>query len=764
MTALPVLSLALLLQAGSPEPTAEGSVGIRGLRRVAVTAEHLATAFADDRARSLLLRAREARLRQDSAMTSYDAKAYQRVSLGLSFKAIARNRLFMRHEAATRVRWQRDAGAVVDVLGSRFVLPSVTGDAVDVDDTEVPGIPYYPGRDDFWFGLPSSLAENENVMFIHPIATGAEAYYRYEAGDSVLFRLSDGQEVRLYELLVRPREPSWRLSVGSLWFDAASAHLVRAVYRLAAPVEFDRMVSIEGGNRAVIAMLRGAMSPMRATLKSLVVEHGLYEGRFWLPRTQTLEGEVQLNFARVPLQVEERFDYASVNGVLDSLPPIPQVSDAARDSVAADSLGLTGQPRREWLNARLEERLETYSNACDGGATARTRSHNFHEGHLPAIVRMPCDTVALKASPELPASIYEDGEETFSQQELQELQKMIGFGAQAGFDPQGPVLYYGPGHGLLRYNRIEGLSAGAGVRTELGAGLALDARAQIGLADREANGELAISRSDGERTVRLTGYRRLAVSNDWGTPLSFGASINSLLFGLDEGFYHRTLGGELVAAATRDARFEWRLFAERHEPAERETHFSLANALHGLGFDDNIVAEEGTLFGVAARITRTWGVDPRGFSLFGDLRLESGSGDFEFGRGALDLTLSRPFLGLAGSITVGGGSTVGEVPVQRMYFLGGTQTVRGQQAGTMIGDAYWLARAELGTSFPGVRPALFFDLGWAGDRDAWRHPGQPMSGVGVGLSMLGGLVRLDVARGIHPRPRWTLGLSLDARF
>ena len=767
MTALPVFALVLLFQAGPPGEATTVSVRTGELRRVAVTAEHLATAFADDRARSLLLRARAARLRQDSAITSYDAKAYQRASIGMSFKAIARNRLFMRHEAVTRVRWQRDVGAVVDVLGSRFVLPSITGDEVDVDDTEVPGIPYYPGRDDFWFGLPASLAESEEVTFIHPIAAGAEAYYRYEAGDSVLFRLPGGDEVRLHELRIRPREPSWRLAVGSLWFDAASAQLVRAVYRLAAPIAAQFMLShgdIEGADPIVAKAMRGLLSPIRGTLQSLIVEHGLYEGRFWLPRMQTLEGDLQVSFARIPVRVEERFDYASVNGRLDSLPPIPQLSATESDSLRADSLGLAGAERRRWMNARVQEHIAAYKAACDDVAGVRTRSHGFHDGHLPAIVRMPCDTVALRTSPELPASIYEENETMLSAEDLENVQRMIGFGAQAVFDPQRPTLYYGPGHGLLRYNRIEGLSAGAGMRAELGAGFTLDARAQIGLADQEPNGELGISRSDGERLVRVTGYRRLVAANDWGTPLSFGASLNSFLFGLDEGFYHRALGAELTATATRETRFEWRLFAERHEAAERETHFSLANALHGLGFDDNILTDEGTLFGASARLTRTWGVDPRGFSLFGDLRLESGAGDFAFGRGALDLTLSRPVLGLAGAITVGGGSTVGDVPVQRMYFLGGTQTVRGQQAGTMVGDAYWLTRMEVGTSFPGVRPTFFYDLGWAGDRDAWRHPGQPMSGAGVGLSMLAGLVRLDVARGMHPRPRWTMGLSLDARF
>lgn len=726
-----------------------------------MTDAHLATAFEDARAESLLLRAREARLRRDSSLVSYDARAYQRASIGMGFKAIGRDRLLVRHEAVTRVRWRRGHGAVIDVLGSRFAVPPVMGGALDVDDTEIPGIPYYPGRDDFWFGFPATLAEREDATFIHPIAEGAEAYYRYALGDSASFRLQDGTLVRIVELRVRPREPSWRLAVGSLWFDDASAQLVRAVYRLAAPLEGLIQLPVEGGNPLLRGAIETAMKPSRATLESLVIEHGLYEGRYWLPRVQVLEGNVQLSFARVPIRIEERFDYHAVNGVLDSLPDVPEFVGRALDSLRADSLGLQGEEREQWMRERLME----FKGSCDGLEGERLRGHARHGREIPTLVRLPCDTIALKSSPELPPSIFEESEAIMSREDLQQVQEMLGFGANAPFAPQAPTLYFGPGAGLLRYNRIEGISVGLGGRSELGAGFAAEARAQIGTADLEPNGELALERSAGARSWRLAGYRRLNASTDWGTPLSFGASLNALLFGLDEGFYHRAHGAELVAVGTGDERLEWRVFAERHEIARRETHFSLANALHGLGFDANIEADEGTLVGAEARLTRTFGVDPRGTRLFADLRLEGATGDFTFLRGTFDATLSRALSRhLAAALTVGGGSTTGEVPLQRHFFLGGTQTVRGQPAGTAIGPAYWLGRVELGTGILAARPVLFYDIGWAGDRNDWRNPGRPLSGAGVGVSFLDGLVRLDVARGIWPRRRWTAGLYLEARF
>ena len=91
--------------------------------RIPLTDAMRASAFKDPAARDLLLRAREARLKQDSALLSYDATTYQRVSAGLGFKAFGRDRLAMRAEEASRVQWEKGRGALVDVKGSRAVVP-----------------------------------------------------------------------------------------------------------------------------------------------------------------------------------------------------------------------------------------------------------------------------------------------------------------------------------------------------------------------------------------------------------------------------------------------------------------------------------------------------------------------------------------------------------------------------------------------------------------------------------------------------------------
>ncbi len=70
----------------------------QGVRRP-VTAELQASAFKDATAKTTLLAARAARLKQDSALVAYDAMTYERISVGFGFGSIGRDRLLFRHES-----------------------------------------------------------------------------------------------------------------------------------------------------------------------------------------------------------------------------------------------------------------------------------------------------------------------------------------------------------------------------------------------------------------------------------------------------------------------------------------------------------------------------------------------------------------------------------------------------------------------------------------------------------------------------------------
>ncbi|MDQ2768631.1 MAG: outer membrane protein assembly factor [Gemmatimonadota bacterium] len=757
----------------------------RAARTIPLTPELQANAYRDPLARELVLRARRARLAQDSTLTAYDAMAHERLTVGLGIGSVGREKLFLRNETASHVRWQRGRGAVVDVVGARSAFPMLTpGVHVMSDMLHIDAIPYYPGRESLLRLMGTNRAndsQNNEDVLINPLTTGAEAYYRFQTGDSVSFLLPDGTRGRLREVKVEARIPRFDLIVGSLWFDLRTAQLVRAVYRPSQPLDVVKFVEATDaeGFEDVPKLVKPMIFPMSFDVTALTVEYDLHEQRWWLPRLETVEGRMRVGFMRAPFSVEQSYRYASVNGT-DALPPI---FGSAFDSALSAEKDSTRRMRNEAMKAamsdtskeaRAQRRAEHEKRRADGnefsaldctlGDTIQRHSVRYH-GALPIVVRIPCDTAMLVHSKEFSPSIYDAGEETFGTKDREQLEKSLGFGLQAGWNPQQPTLHYGVDRGMLRYNRVEALSAGVLLESTLGSGYVAVASARIGIADWQPNAEFHLQRSNGDRTYSLGGYRRLNSANDWGDPLSVGASISSLLWAHDEGFYFRSAGAELASTTQRDGAITWRLFAERQDDAEKHTNVSLWHALGGAGFIPNFRAQDASIFGVGARYLESFGLDPSGLRTTVDVRGEGGTGTFDYGRASAEATATHG-LGakLEGALTASIGGSLGSVPVQRLWFLGGVATVRGQEPGTQPGDAYWLGRAEIGRSFQGFRPTIFYDIGWAGTRDAFAKSGRPISGAGVGVSALDGLIRFDVAHGINPNHALRADLYTSARF
>jgi hemolysin activation/secretion protein len=207
---------------------------------------------------------------------------------------------------------------------------------------------------------------------------------------------------------------------------------------------------------------------------------------------------------------------------------------------------------------------------------------------------------------------------------------------------------------------------------------------------------------------------------------------------------------------------EWRVFSERHRAAGVGTTF----ALGGDNAHANIAANSSQYLGTGVRIRAGKGDDPRGTRLLGDLRFESATTtDSVFARGALDFTLMQGVGMWGGALTLSAGSSIGDVPPQRLWYLGGTRTIRGQSPDTaQSGNAFWMSRFEFGREIQGARPVIFTDFGWAGDRTQWKNVGRPMSGVGLGASFMDGLWRFDVSRGIAPRRQWRVDAYLEGIF
>src|ERR1041385_8301875 len=64
--------------------------------------------------------------------------------------------------------------------------------------------------------------------------------YKFASGDTTRITLQSGKQLTLLELKITPRRADWRLMSGSLWFDDATAGLVRAVFRPARAFDLRR--------------------------------------------------------------------------------------------------------------------------------------------------------------------------------------------------------------------------------------------------------------------------------------------------------------------------------------------------------------------------------------------------------------------------------------------------------------------------------------------------------------------------------------------
>lgn len=819
---------------------------LRAARTVVLTPALLASAYDGDRTRSLIALARAARSADDSAIRRYDATSLERLTVKIAIGVLGHDRVLFRRERAEHVRWQRGLGAIVDVTGHRSAFPMLPSAHDEMDDDDAIALPYVPGRRTLALGGERSAdttAYTDIDDIIDPLTPGAEAYYRYTAGDSETIRASEQggaqQVIRLREVQLHARRPIWNLGTGSLWFDAANGHLVRAVYRFSAPMNIVAVAKDADPHTFddVPFWVKPMITPMTANLSAVTIEYSLLEGRYWMPVLRYADGDARVSAMHFPVRWELRYRYTAVNGA-DTLPRLPELVDASpsnnpdsngaisngttsngttsnatphvasRDSagttVAQPSSGATtsppsppplAQPTAVSLAGQTSPALDTSgkhqgisrfamrsgASRSDMSDSARQHSRDsqcanastwqhveVHDaGAARVLVSTPCDTAALARSPDLPGSIYGDDDAQFGAIDEFALLKALGSGPAPDWSPQPVALIWGPRDGMIRYNRIEGLSAGVGLTDELGLGLSVRGEARLGAADLEPNGGLSITRTNPWGTLTAAVYRRLDSANDWGDPLSFGSSVWNFLIGDDEGFYYRSWGGELTGTQTTGPLpFSWRLFTEHEWGASVGTHFAITGVLGGASMPlRNIDPRTGTLTGLSFRARPTWGLDPEGFQLSADVRGEGAGGTYSYVRGATDVTLTHPLTSFAaGALTLGAGTSAGDVPAQRLWYLGGLRTIRGLAPGTDAGDAYWMTHLELTTRPMVIRPVVFYDIGWAGDRGAWSHEGRALNGAGIGASVLDGLVRVDVGKGIWPTHSVRVNAYLQGAF
>jgi hypothetical protein len=769
--------IAALLTFQQPADTAPRRAEVR---RRPVTPALLASAFRDSAARGLLTLARRARVQTDSALRSYTARTWQRATMGLRIGERGPERMFYRLEQAGRVQWTRNRPAIIEVLGKRDASPSAPG---LVSGNTAPSLPWFPGKEQLWIGTGGLVqAEVDERRTINPLAEGSEAYYTYASGDSTVLTLPPNERLVLRELRATPREPGWNVAIGSYWFDARSGQLVRAVYRLSIPVNLsDRaQASMRSGQSSMPRVFRMMAFPVTGRLTGVTVEYGRYAERFWLPRAQTAEGEIVANFATLPLIYEERFRYDEVLSTASTDAPQAIAGVGARDTAVVDSLllpprwdtlrDLPPAQRREIVQAWRSRVSAARDAQCATGTSWQVPTRRFN-GAVEGTQLTPCDTASLSKDDAFGGPLFPADEQPFARSATAEADRLLGLGAQAGFAPR-RIEWLSPAErGLMRFNRVEGLSIGIGARQELGGGFDWSATLRAGVADQWPNATLQLTRRSASARLSLEAYRQLRSTNAWGRPFEFGESLLALTAGRDDGFYARASGVRATWVTSTHWQRRTEVFAERIASAStasrRDRLFGWDPARLGV----NPGTTDGWYSGVRVDQSREWGGDPAGTRVFVDLRTEAAAGTVAYGRASGTTSVRRGLGRWDVAATVSAGEALranaadgtARVPTHLWWRLGGARTLRGALAGEQAGEAYHLLQLELGRKSGALRPFVGAEWGWAGrGRDRWTGAATPSASLGI--SAIDGLLRIELGQVLRGGRAPRLQVAIDANF
>jgi hypothetical protein len=258
------------------------SAAVLALLLCALPAAAQDDAYRDPRARELVRLARARRAVVDTRITGYQVTARERISARMSVMGI--EKLLFRRETASRVDWTRDT-VRVEVIGAREAIPAVRVGAQRLSPDNITGAAMVIAFDP---ADPEMLLRFDSTVIRNPLAAGSEAHYRYSSGDSLSIRLPNGRGVRILELRIAARRADPHLINGSFWLDSETHAVVRAGFRQARPFS-----STRPGVTVV-------MPEAGAELDFVAIDYGLWDRRWWLPRSVAARGVAHFSGRRWP--------------------------------------------------------------------------------------------------------------------------------------------------------------------------------------------------------------------------------------------------------------------------------------------------------------------------------------------------------------------------------------------------------------------------------------------------------------------------------
>ena len=667
----------------------------------------------DPRSRALVEQATERRARQiaDTALASYRASAHGYLTflaqLGEGFTEPPK--IVKADELALEVYWKAPNLSKQWIVGRRdtLLLPTDINyhrDHLGIVQNNFPSI--------------IRLGEGDEVKDVpHPLSAVGLAEYDFAIRDSLRIGLGT-RTLEVYEVRVRPKNDRAPRAIGAVYIDKESGEVVRMTF------SFTRAALIDKDLEDV----------------SVVLENGLIDGRFWLPRSQEIEIRRTGTWLDYPVRgiIRGRWEICCYEVNL----PVPAGLFAGPEI----TLGPRGYAQKHPFVGQILD-------------------------SLPQDVRAVTDEDVAKVQEEARALVR----------------------AQALARSRSVTLSARNASDFARVNRVEGLAVGTGVTRRLGAGFSVLGRGRYGFSDKEfkGRGELGFRTASGAG-VSVAGYREYRDVSDEMETSMLRNSIAAQEFGSDytdpfdvRGFsiaarsgtfsvWNATVEAALertaplaVNAAPATGRYEPTIAASRLRERRLTVSLDQPTRLTVLGFESQVHLE-GSAIGYRSPDSASYCY----------LTRFSARGSFERPFGRSRFVAHSLFAAAMGDDTL---------PAQHLVFLGGPTTGPGYDFHQFAGRMGASQRIELRTPAPfpsfklgryGRTPATitlapYVNTVWIGDRTSARAaiakaplgvPGTSLrSGwypsVGIGALSIFDLIRIDVARGLRDG-RWSFSVDV----
>ncbi|MDH5804507.1 MAG: hypothetical protein OEZ54_04925, partial [Gemmatimonadota bacterium] len=433
-----------------------------------------------------------------------------------------------------------------------------------------------------------------------------------------------GLTVRAVHLRIRPKDPGSPAIIGSVWLDSESAQVVRFEFTFTGSSYRD------------------------ATVEDITValDHGLWDGKFWLPRRQELEIRRRTPLIDLPARGIIRAEWNIENyrfnsGLADSIFRGIQVAIRPLDDLA---------------------------------------SYGWTE---------PIETALRREIGARPAS-------------LEDVRMEIGrAGVQANLSGLAPTrIGIGGISDLVHVNRVEGLALGAGGVFRPLDDFSATGWLGYGLSDRRWKWLLELEAEIPMGRLAVLAERRIRDIAD--VPTASGAlnSIGAQEFGFDFGDYYLREAVLLKLSNAGYGRF-WEVWLGRINAASVETS---TESMRGVNRLNPLLGTGSSFWTVGLNFSKEWRVGIGGILAI-DLRAEAASDTMDlYRRGELTVHLQAPVGGTALVVDAVGGAGSEGMPAFRSFVLGGRGTLPGEEYRGFGGRA--IAWSRLGWRFPVPFPSI----------------------------------------------------------